>query len=396
MPSHPRAPLLLTFCWCLLSSQFCHALQNSFLREDREPTPSLEDTALYATDDEQRHFVSATLGSNMVLQRDRPAMIWGFSQPGANITTVLQKGHYDPYPSLTTTVDSTGLWRQPLPLQNASRVPHTIDIHSTTGEAACLDNVLFGDVYLCSGQSNMQFTLDGTTNGQQEAKDGNNYPHIRIFTVGQLTSSPGKELLDLQTVEQQWTVANEQSLYSYGDQYFAFGYFSSVCWFFGKQVADGLDNQVPIGLISSNWGGTKVELWQVGGYLYNAMIHPYMVGPMALAGFTWYQGEANAENQTTADSYAQTFPQMIQQWRKGFLSPNIYFGFVQLSTWCPPHEPEGVAMLREAQMAAMALPNVGYATNADHGWGCDVHRKYRTGELAQWIEDRTKHFTLTM
>ena len=79
------------------------------------------------------------------------------------------------------------------------------------------------------------------------------------------TNTKKKELSDLQTVLQPWTVANQLSLYSQGDKYFAFGFFSSTCWFFGKQVADGLDNQVPIGLISNNWGGTEIELWQPGG-----------------------------------------------------------------------------------------------------------------------------------
>lgn len=115
-----------------------------------------------------------------------------------------------------------------------------------------------------------------------------------------------------------------------------------------------------------------VELWMFGGGLFNAMIHPYMIGPMALTGFTWYQGEANAQNQTWADLYAKNFPTMIQQWRHGFQVPDAYFGFVQLSTWCPP-DPEAVPMLREAQMAALSLPKVGYATNADHGAGCNIH-----------------------
>lgn len=153
----------------------------------------------------------------------------------------------------------------------------------------------------------MRFTMAETTNGTQEAKLANNYPHIRLFTVGQKTSSPDEALMDFQTVLQPWTVANQESVLSYSDEYF-----SSVCWFFGKEISDALENQVPIGLISNNWGGTRVEQWRYGGDLFNAMIHPYMIGPMSLSGFAWYQGEANMANQNTADEYSQLFSGMIQ------------------------------------------------------------------------------------
>ena len=100
------------------------------------------------------------------------------------------------------------------------------------------------------------------------------------------------------------------------------------------------------------------------------MIHPYTVGPMALTGFTWYQGEANTRPGEVA-TYACTFPAMIEAWRAAFGRPSAYFGFVQLSTWCG--SPELIPQMRETQMAALRLPMVGYATNADHGAGCNIH-----------------------
>lgn len=114
------------------------------------------------------------------------------------------------------------------------------------------------------------------------------------------------------------------------------------------------------------------------------MIYPYMVGPMAITGFTWYQGEANAYSRADIASYASHFATMIEQWRRGFQNEGSYFGFVQLSTWCLP-DGENVALLRQAQMAGMDLvtlknPNsgpIGYATNADHGFGCNVHPPYK-------------------
>jgi Carbohydrate esterase, sialic acid-specific acetylesterase len=121
------------------------------------------------------------------------------------------------------------------------------------------------------------------------------------------------------------------------------------------------------------FAGTAVEKWLPDGNLYNSMIYPYMIGPMKVTGFTWYQGEANAHGQGAADDYAINFPKMIQAWREGFQVPGAFFGFVQLSTWCP-ESPLDVPELRQAQMAALNLSGkIGYATNADHGDGCNIH-----------------------
>lgn len=245
-----------------------------------------------------------------------------------------------------------------------------------------MDNVLFGDVYLCGGQSNMQFAVPGISNASEEAARADNYPLIRLFTVGQGTTSP-TPLEDLNTVKQGWSVANHSSIAGGG----AFGYFSAVCWIFGRELFDSLGGSVPIGLISDNWGGTPVEMWSTpqalaacgittpNSILYNAMIHPYTVGPMALVGFAWYQGEANVDESPGnlgAKRYSCTFPGMITAWRQAFKNPDAYFGFVQLSTWCG--NGELIAEMRTfGQMAALSLPKVGYATNADHGAGCDIH-----------------------
>lgn len=105
------------------------------------------------------------------------------------------------------------------------------------------------------------------------------------------------------------------------------------------------------------------------------MIHPYTIGPMAVTGFAWYQGEANVYSQTSANDYACLFSAMIQAWRKAFqTAPDAYFGFVQLSTWCLSN-PLAIPEMREAQMTALGrVPGkIGYATNADYGAGCNIH-----------------------
>jgi len=323
-------------------------------------------------------FLSATLGSNMVLQRaPQQALVWGFAASGTVVTTTM-----DGKTKLTTTAGTDGIWRQKLPPQPASDKAHYFAFTSSAGQSAEMLNVLFGDVYLCGGQSNMQFAMPNIANASREVSRADKYPSIRLFTVGQGTRST-TPLDDLQTIEEQWSVSNSTSIAGNG----GFGYFSAVCWVFGREVYDKLGGAVPIGLINNNWGGTPVESWTtpdtlkacnvstVDSTLYNAMIHPYVVGPMALTGFTWYQGEANVDERAGDEGavrYSCTFPGMIKQWRDAFEAPDAYFGFVQLSTWCG--NGELIAQMRTiGQMAAMALPKVGYATNADHGAGCNIH-----------------------
>lgn len=338
---------------------------------------SASDSAYALSTGDAGSFLADALGSNMVLQRaPQQAVVWGFASMGTTVTTSM-----DGIP-MTTKAGVDGVWRQILPATPASSTTHNFTFVSSVGDKASMDNVLFGDVYLCGGQSNMQFAIPAIENATAEIALADHYPSIRLFTVGQKTSS-ATPLGDLQTIEQPWSVASHQSIAGGG----GFGLFSAVCWIFGREVFDRLGGTVPIGLVSNNWGGTPVESWTtpavlkacnlttVDSSLYNSMINPYTVGPMALTGFTWYQGEANVDERRGdegAARYACTFPGMIRQWREAFNAPDAYFGFVQLSTWCG--DGELIAEMRTiGQMAALMLPKVGYATNADHGAGCNIH-----------------------
>jgi sialate O-acetylesterase len=242
----------------------------------------------------------------------------------------------------------------------------------------------------------MAFSIPSITNSSYEAALADQYSGpagIRLFTVGQGTTRVPVPADHLHSLEQPWAVASKTTV-AIGN---TFGVFSAVCWVFGRTVHDGLGGTVPVGLISNNWPGTTVEDWsttasvqqctqkqQHVGNLFDGMINPFTVGPMALTGFTWYQGESNvgADNITTgkndfAAAYSCIFPSMITEWRTRFKSPSTYFGFVQLATWCNTLSENGIAPMRgqiieagieaEGQMAALNLKNVGYATNADHG-----------------------------
>ena len=251
--------------------------------------------------------------------------------------------------------------------------------------------------------------MPAVTNATAEIAAADGYPHIRLFTVGGDTQNqPGQPALhDLQTVQQPWSVASSRSVGSGGE----FGVFSAVCWLFGRAISDklgladltGLAAAVPIGLISNNVGGTRIEKWLppaslascetaggphvlppfaknetvVSSELWGAMISPYTVGPMVVSGIAWYQGEQNVDGPASAESYSCTFPALVSSWRAAFrpTAPDtLYFGFVQISGFCCAaydtcdvnsgrHEDQSGnawAGLRAAQMSAAQLPMVGW------------------------------------
>jgi sialate O-acetylesterase len=322
----------------------------------------------------------------MVLQRaPQRANIWGFSSPNDQITVRFNMKDY------AATATATGNWNVLLD-PTAAGGPYTIQVTGSGGNTSTLEDVLFGDVYVCSGQSNMQFTVHSAFNATEEIAAANNYPKIRLFSVGQGTSS-ATALTEFATISQRWSVASAATV-GVGD----WNAFSAVCWFFGRDLYDRY--QVPLGLFSDNWGGTIVQAWSspealkvcpatssdetsVGGpndpsNLWNAMIVPIL--PMTITGATWYQGEANAGQ---PNYYACAFPEMIKDWRMkwgGETSKTFPFYFVQLATW-NNGDFNSEAMTRLAQTYAVRLPKVGLGTAMDAGdpsspFG-DIHPRYK-------------------
>jgi len=206
-----------------------------------------------------RGLLSKTLGSNMVLQRaPRRAVVWGFADPGVEVTTVL-----DGAGSLKSTADALGVWRQTLPATEGSQQAHNLEFRASSGAAENMTNVLFGDVYLCGGQSNMASPVRVMGQAQDEHRLADDLSLIRVFTVGRDILS-GKPLDDLVTVLYPWDLAKN-----------AIEEFSAVCWVFGREVFKGLGGKVPIGLISSNKGGTAIERWSVPESLQSCNAAPY-------------------------------------------------------------------------------------------------------------------------
>ncbi len=280
----------------------------------------------------------AIFGDNMVLQQQQAVPVWGWSTPGAKIT-VKFAGQ-----SQSAVADASGKWLVKLGKLKASFTPQTLVVES--GETKVFNNILVGEVWLASGQSNMEMPIQGfsgpkpTINAEQELAVAN-YPGIRLFKVERMTAANPRTYLEKYS---SWCECSSNTLVA--------TYFSAAAYFFGREIHTNLN--VPVGLIASDWGGTRIEPWtppvgfqsvpslaqtKTSGFetnklsnreptvLYNAMIAP-IVG-YALRGAIWYQGEAN-RNDTNYDAKMSA---LIGGWRKVWNEGDFPFYFVQIAPY---------------------------------------------------------------
>ncbi len=376
----------------------------------------------------------SVIGDNMVLQQGMDVPIWGWAEPGEKVSV---NGNWSGSGwEATAGADSRWVVRVEPP---AAGGPYEVTIK---GENTIkLTNVLVGEVWVCSGQSNMQFALTQAANGEAEIEAAN-YPNIRLFAVQRKVSpEPMKDC------KGKWLECSPQT---------ASG-FSAVGYFFGRNLYKQLN--VPIGLIHTSWGGTLAEAWTSKEYLqmdrdfspilerykkalevypkakkkfelemkkfeqtaaklkaegkkvprrpriyppmgpdnqnspsglYNAMLAPII--PYGIAGAIWYQGESNASR---AYQYRGLFPAMIKCWRDSWRQGDFPFLFVQLANFMKvvdePTESEW-AELREAQSMTLSLPRTGMAVIIDIGEADDIHPKNKQdvgSRLALWALAKT-------
>jgi sialate O-acetylesterase len=320
---------------------------------------------------------------NMVFQQKTKAAVWGKADPGKTITisTTWSRARY------TSKADELGNWKIMVTTPSYGG-PYAMTV--SDGEPLILMNLLIGEVWICSGQSNMEMPLAGwgKINNYEQEIAAAKYPAIRLLQVDHTASN--FPLDDAKVANSGWKPCIPE---------FVAG-FSSVAYFFAREIYN--KTKVPIGLIHTSWGGTVAEAWTSaptlktipdfveavhkiekadkdnGGpnrttVLYNAMIHPYLQFP--IKGVIWYQGEGNAGR---AHQYRTLFPAMITDWRKQWGLGDFPFYFVQLANFMKP-EAEPVASawaeLRDAQREALSLPNTGMAVAIDIGDAADIHPK---------------------
>jgi sialate O-acetylesterase len=387
----------------------------------------------------------AIISDNMVIQADREIPIWGSAKPGQNVSVTLggtsvkdEAGSINTAAvsvSAAVTADKSGKWMVKLGKTKRAGLLCKMTIKAGD-ETKTISNILVGEVWICSGQSNMQWNVRGSNNAEEEIAAAK-YPKIRLFTVTRM-ATPEKQA----DCVGKWVECSPETA----------GGFSAVGYFFGRGLHKSL--KVPVGLINTSWGGTRVEAWTdptvvkacpqakevvawwdaaIGkfdqkkydaarkkqmdahraaiaaetkriaagkkagkilkrrrlrrprgamnpttsqhrpGSLYNGMIAPLL--PYAIRGAIWYQGESNAKR---AYQYRTLFPLMIKNWRKAWGQGDFAFLWVQLANF-RGRSPEPVdndwSELREAQSMTLSLANTGEAVIIDIGEAGNIHPK---------------------
>lgn len=351
---------------------------------------------------------------NMVLQHGQSLPLHGIANAGTKITVTIGKQQ------LNTTADSNGKWQVTLaPL--AAKETYTLQI--TAGkEKRIFKNVVAGEVWLCSGQSNMEFEMFQASTGERDIPQAEN-PNIRLFDMEARWRTDNANAWELSALDSinvlqyykpaQWEVCTPKTVRA----------FSAVAYYFGRSLQKDLD--MPIGLICNAVGGSPTEAWidrrtleyefprilnnwrendfimdwvrQRAGeniakatdklqrhpyepaYLFEAGILPLAKYP--IKGVIWYQGESNAHNK---DAHSKLFPLLVKSWRNEFGYSHLPFYYVQLSSINRP----SWGWFRESQRRLMkVVPHSGMAVSYDYGHPTDVHPKNKQpiGErLAQW------------
>ncbi len=374
------------------------------------------------------------IGSHMVLQRDKPLPIWGWADPGENVTVTLATQ------SAATEAGPKGEWTvelKPLPAGG----PHTLTVKANN--TITLKDILVGEVWVCSGQSNMEMGMTVIQNAKEEVAKAN-HPKIRLFQLPRATSG-----LPQRDIAVNWEVCTPAAV-SHGD----YGGFSAAGYFFGRKLHKELG--VPIGLIDTSWGGTRIEPWTPPeGFaavpklrdivkhirqadqvykravartvpaietwvpkakaalaadnrvpappdwprhalnhhgrptgLYNALVHPLV--PFAIRGAIWYQGESNRGEHML---YYEKMKALILGWRHVWDQGDFPFYFVQLAPFRYKGDVYALPKMWEAQTEALRIPNTGMAVTVDvvHNIA-DIHpiNKQAVGKrLALWALAKT-------
>lgn len=329
------------------------------------------------------------IGDHMVLQRRQAIPVWGWDEPGTKMAVVFDGK------TATTTADDQGKWMVSLPAHEAGG-PFNMVIEGTNRVE--LKDILVGEVWLCSGQSNMEWRVRQALNPEAEIKAAN-HPRIRHIKVEHV---PAAQPMD-DVKSNGWKVCSPETVAD----------FTAVGYYFGRSLLEELD--VPIGLLGSNWGGTRIEPWtppagfkavdelkdisqnldkypqvnngkvnhQSALALYNGMIHPLV--PYGIKGAIWYQGESNNGE---GMAYFHKMRALIHGWRAVWKNDELPFYYVQLAPFVyGRRNPTDLAGIWEAQTQALSIPHTGMAVTVDIGNVRDIHPKNKQEvgrRLALW------------
>ncbi len=317
----------------------------------------------------------SVLSDHMLLQQNSEVKFWGWCDPRTTIKIIPQWSK----DTIVVKSNEKAKWETTMKTPEHGG-PYTIKV-LTKDKNIMIKDVLIGELWLCSGQSNMEYNVEKGVLDSKEALQDCANNKIRFFFVPKATADyPQDDCMGY------WKVCDAESM----------RWFSSVGYFFGEKLNDVL--KVPVGLINSNWGGTPAETWtpekvvvsserlneasksitkSTGwditiGSTYNAMIYPML--QMKIAGVIWYQGEANCQN---AYTYSELLTSMIQSWREKFQA-NLPFYYVQIAPYLRYPIPFSAAIVREQQEKVQALENTGMVVISDQVDELNnIHPKYK-------------------
>ncbi|MDP9076676.1 MAG: sialate O-acetylesterase [Bacteroidota bacterium] len=326
--------------------------------------------------------LGSLLQSNMVVQRDKPFVIWGTAAANEKVTVNVSWN----LNTLNTFADANGNWKLTIAASPANANPQTITAKPDGGTGVVLTNILLGDVWVCSGQSNMVMPVDviapftGVIDYQAEIAAAN-YPLIRTLAVQEdYENSPATELKKAV----KWNICSPQNA----------GSLSAVAYFFARKLHITLN--VPVGIIVSAINGSYCQEWAntdaiasdpvlTSNYsgnsstLYNGMISP--LTNLAIRGFVWYQGENNQHDDPA--SYTKLNSALIKGWRTQFKDAALPFYLVQLTPFAEDYNttnPPGgdktldyLAKFREGQANVLSTPGTGMAVTMDVGEEANHH-----------------------
>ena len=299
----------------------------------------------------------SVVGSNMVLQHSTTVNIWGWAKPKSAVK--INPSWLGLKKPIKVKADAEGFWTLPVETPAGGYTAHTITIKAGKEEKV-LENVVFGEVWLCAGQSNMEWSVRKTPDMKAELKKGAN-DKIRLYCTGRTFADTPQIEVPLQKKHKtEWAVCNSKSLAN----------FSAVGYGFGKELQEKLD--MPIGLIDASYGGTPIETWLSAEYLTNnpkvaaqtkklrhkswkhrvSFLHNANIYPIrhaSIAGVIWYQGCSNVSN---CGQYFTLLTNLVKSWREEFRNPEMPFYIVEIA----PHTYAGIdgARIREAQARVAA------------------------------------------
>lgn len=317
--------------------------------------------ALFQLVSQSKILMPPVFSDNMVLQQNSEVAVWGWADAGETVRVV---GSWNLKDTIKVKADNHARWKTTLRTMAAGG-PYTLQILGS--QPVELKNVMLGEVWICSGQSNMEWSVNHKIlNGEEEAANATNQ-NIRIFHI-QKTGADYPQ----STCNASWSVCSPQTMRST----------SAVGYFFARELQKKLG--VPVGIIVTAWGGTPIEVWieknrvetnpelksakykdntewwpGEPGALYNSMIYP--VVPYGIAGAIWYQGESNCGNYPV---YAKLMKTLIENWRSDF-KKEFPFYFVQIAPFDYGKDGTSEYLREQQEIAARTIPNTGMVVVSD-------------------------------